>query len=429
MAIDPEPSVLRPLEAAATAAVDEARLLADLRALVETPSITGSEEAAQDLMASLMLDAGLAVRRNETDPRELAADPDFPGFEMPRTRLPVVSGDLGSGGTRRRAIVLGHVDVVPFGDIGQWASPPFEARVTDGRVFGRGACDMKGGMAAALAAFRAVAAVTDGGARLAGRATLVSVPAEEDGGAGTLAAIRAGETADVAIIPEPTNLDIVAIHAGAITFTLTVPGRAAHASTRREGVSALDKLFVIAEALREDEAARCESETRPEMRVLGLPYPTIIGKVSGGDWASTVMDRCVAEGRYGVRAGQTAAEAEVELRAAVARACEADPFLHEHPATVEITGARFSSGEIPTDHPLATGLAAVTAEVRGVRSPIVGVPYGADMRLLINQGDTPTVMFGPGDVRLAHAPDESVRLAEVVECARVLAVWLVRELA
>lgn len=288
---------------------------------------------------------------------------------------------------------------------------------------------MKGGVAAALAAFRALAAVTRGGADLAGRATLVTVPAEEDGGSGTLAAIRAGETADLAIIPEPTNLDIVAVHAGAITFTLTVPGRAAHASTRREGVSALEKLFVLADALRDDEAARCASETRPEMRVLGLPYPTIIGKVSGGDWASTVMDRCVAEGRYGVRAGQTAGEAEVELRAAIARACEADEFLRRHPATVEITGARFSSGEIPADHPLATGLADVTADVRGVRSPIVGVPYGADMRLLINQGGIPTVMFGPGDVRSAHAPNESVAVAQVVECARVLAVWLVRELA
>jgi acetylornithine deacetylase len=287
---------------------------------------------------------------------------------------------------------------------------------------------MKGGVAAGLAAIRAVGAVTRGGADLAGEALFVSVPSEEDGGAGTLAAIRDGCVGDVAIIPEPTGMEIVTVHAGAITFRLTVPGKNAHASTRLEGVSALDKLEVLNAALRADETARCEAETRPEMVALGLPYPTMIGKVSGGDWASTVMDRIVAEGRYGVRAGQTAAEAEVDLRAAIAAANEADDFLRDHPATVEISGARFSSGEIPSDHPLATGLRDTAAAVLGSAPRLKGAPYGADMRLLIRQGDTPTVMYGPGDVRMAHAPNESVPIAEVVDCARVLAVWLLREL-
>lgn len=429
MAPDGGPSpALGAREAAAIAAIDEESLVRDLRTLIGVPSITGGEEAVQDVVAGLMAEVGLAVRRSETDPATIARDPDFPGYEMPRERIPVVAGDVGDAGSGRRLMILGHVDVVPTGDLGQWEGPPFEARVAGGRVFGRGACDMKGGLAASLAAFRAVAAVTNGGAELAGSATFVAVPGEEDGGSGTLAAIRGGEMADLAIIPEPTHLDIVAVHAGAITFTLDVPGRAAHASTRREGVSALEKLFVLTEALRADEAARCASETRPEMRVLGLPYPTIIGKVSGGDWASTVMDRVVAEGRYGVRAGQTPAEAELELRAAIGRACAADDDLRDHPARVEITGARFSSGEIPADHPLAVGLADVTADVTGIRSPIVGVPYGADMSLLINAGGIPTVMFGPGDVRLAHAPNESVPVAELVTAARVLAVWLLRGL-
>jgi acetylornithine deacetylase len=140
------------------------------------------------------------------------------------------------------------------------------------------------------------------------------------------------------------------------------------------------------------------------------------------------MDRIVAEGRYGVRLGQTWRDAEVDLRRSIAEACEADPFLREHPATVEITGGRFSSARIASDHPLPVGLADAAEATLGRRPSLIGEPYGADMRLLINEGATPTVMFGPGDVRVAHSADESVPLAEVVDCARALAAWLVREL-
>ena len=182
---------------------------------------------------------------------------------------------------------------------------------------------------------------------------VVLVPSEEDGGQGTLAAIRAGATGDLAIITEPSNLDVVVAHAGAITFRLTVPGRAAHASQRREGVSALDKLFVLTRALEADEARRNAAETDPLMTALGLPYPTIIGIVGGGEWASTVLDRVTADGRYGVRLGQSAADAEAELRAAIAAACAADEFLREHPATVEITGGRFGSARVAVRPPAA----------------------------------------------------------------------------
>ena len=164
------------------------------------------------------------------------------------------------------------------------------------------------------------------------------------------------------------------------------------------------------------------------MTVLGLPYPTIIGMVRGGDWASTVLDRVVADGRYGVRLGQTTAEAEAELRACIAEACAADPFLRDHPATVEFVGGRFGSARVPSDHPLPVGLARAAEAVTGRRPALLGEPYGADMRLLVNEGRTPTVIFGPGDVRVAHSADEHVPLAEVEACARVLAAWVVDEL-
>jgi acetylornithine deacetylase len=287
---------------------------------------------------------------------------------------------------------------------------------------------MKGGLVAALEAMRAVSRAV-GPDGLAGEVILLGVPSEEDGGAGTFTAIRAGYAGDAAVIPEPTRLDVVTISAGAITFRLAVPGRAAHASTRREGVSALDNLELLHAALRADEATRNAAEMRPEMRALGLPYATIIGTVRGGEWASSLPDRVVAEGRYGVRAGQTAAGAEAELRAAIEAGCAADPWLRDHPATLEIWGGRFSSCEVPTDHPLPVRLAATAAAVTGRRPSLVGVPYGSDMRLVVNEGSTPCVLFGPGDVRVAHAADEHVAVDEVEACARTLAAWIVGELA
>ena len=254
------------------------------------------------------------------------------------------------------------------------------------------------------------------------------VPSEEDGGQGTLAAIRAGVRGDLAVITEPSNLDVVVAHAGAITFRLTVPGRAAHASQRREGVSALDKLFVLTTALEADEARRNAAETDPLMTALGLPYPTIVGIVTGGEWASTVLDRVTADGRYGVRLGQTEADAEAELRACIAAACAADEFLRDHPATVEITGGRFGSARVPSDHRLPVGLADAAEAVTGRRPALLGEPYGADMRLFVNVADTPCVIFGPGDVKVAHSADEHVPLDEVETCARVLVTWLRREL-
>jgi len=419
-------SPLREVEKAAADAVDAAWTIGALERLVRVPSITGDEGAVQDVAAELLAAAGLRVERLEPDPAEARADPDWPGEEMPRDRLPIVLGRLGRPGGRR-IVLVGHVDVVPIGDPATWTRDPWAAQREGDRLYGRGAVDMKGGVAALLGAVRAVAAAGLE-ERLGGEILVASVPSEEDGGQGMLAAIRAGVTGDMAVITEPTGLDIVIAHAGAITFRLTVPGRAAHASVRREGVSALDNLQTLVRALQADETARNGAETDPLMTVHGLPYATIIGKVSGGDWASTVIDRVVAEGRYGVKLGQTWRDAERDLLRCIDDANESDPFLREHPATVELTGGRFSSARVPADHPLPTSLAAVAEPLLGRAVALQGEPYGADMRLLVNEGRTPTVIFGPGDKRVAHSADEWVSTDEVVACARTLAAWLVREL-
>jgi acetylornithine deacetylase len=411
---------------AETLAVDRERLVADLTALVRIPSVTGSEEAVADWAAAALRELGLRVEVVKPSLEAIRADPDWPGEEMPRTDLPVVIGRAGRGGGRR-LVLSGHLDVVPPGDPATWTADPWGAEIRDDELYGRGACDMKGGVASILAAVRTLAAAGDLD-RLAGELIVALVVSEEDGGQGTLAGIRAGVGGDMAIITEPSNLDVVVAHAGAITFRLTVPGRAAHASQRREGVSALDRLFVLSRALEADEARRNAAETDPLMTALGLPYPTIIGVVGGGEWASTVLDRVTADGRYGVRLGQSPAAAEGELRAVIAAACAADDFLRDHPATVEVTGGRFGSARVASDHPLPVSLAETVQAVTGRRPALLGEPYGADMGLFVNVAGTPCVVFGPGDVRVAHSADERVPLAEVEDCARVLAAWVRREL-
>ena len=417
---------LRPLEQQAADAVDGAAAAEALGRLVRTPSITGDEGAVQVLVAELFTAAGLRVERLEPDPAEARRDPDWPGEEMTRDRLPIVLGRLGRPGGRR-VVLVGHVDVVPVGDPATWTHDPWAAEREGERIYGRGAVDMKGGVASILAAVRALseAGLAE---RLEGEILVASVPSEEDGGQGMLAAIRAGVTGDLAVITEPTDLEVVIAHAGAITFKLTVPGRAAHASVRREGVSALANLQTLVRALEADESARNGAETDPLMTAHGLPYATIIGTVHGGSWPSTVIDRLEVEGRYGVKLGQTWRDAERDLLRAIDDANESDPFLRDHPATVELTGGKFSSSRVPADHPLPVGLADVAEAVLGARPPMTGEPYGADMRLLVNEGRTPTVIFGPGDKRVAHSADEWVSVEDVAACARVLAAWLVREL-
>jgi acetylornithine deacetylase len=401
--------------------IDPVRARRELEHLISIPSITGQEEQIQAELADLLTTEGFDVDRFHGDLDVLSADPRFPGMEVDHPVLPVVVARLDTGRPGPTILLDGHVDVVPPGDPNTWDSPAFEPAFSEGNVYGRGACDMKGGIVSAVEAMRAV---RDGADDLCGQVLLALVPGEEDGGSGSFAVIREGYTADVCVIPEPTSLDIVVAHGGAITFTLDVPGRAAHASMRREGVSALDNLIYLVEALKDDERRRNDAETDERMAAIGLPYPTIIGQVEGGNWASTVMDRVLAHGRYGVTVRQDAMGAAADLRAAIAEACSRHPFLSEHPVEVSVWGGRFDSARGDSDHPLPVGLAAAHRSVTGSSAACVGAPYGADMRLFVQEAGIPTVMYGPGSARTAHSANEHVPMDDVTSCAEVLAKWM-----
>lgn len=404
------------------ARVDIDRILRDLSALIEFPSVTGDEEPIQDLIAGWLREMGVTVESQKLVPSVIAEDSDWPGAEVERQVLPLVVGRVGPRGGKRR-LLIGHVDVVPAGDVASWSHSPWKATLEGDQLFGRGAADMKSGCAAILETVRVL---TSSGAASAwdGELVVVFVPSEEDGGQGALAAVRAGWTGDAAVIAEPTDLDLVVAHAGAITFRIVVTGRSAHAATRHLGVSALDKLLLVLEALRDDERQRNVAEREPLMRALELPYATSIGVIRGGSWASTVMDEVSVEGRYSVRLGQTWIDAEAELRACVSSAAQLDPWLSDHPPLVAVIGGRFSSARIPGDHPLVVDMRHAIRQITDREPTIRALPAGTDMRLFVNQGQTPTVVFGPGSVDSAHAPDEHVNLTDVATCAKVLVEWV-----
>jgi acetylornithine deacetylase len=424
VAIDPRARVLQ--------AVDDSRaaLLGDLAALLRIPSVGGSaaENEIQRLLADRWRAEGLDVDLFDIDPQALAAEPDFPGMEVDRTAGVGVVARLAGVGDGPTLLLNGHTDVVPPGDPAKWSGDPFEPvlRIVDGRecLVARGACDMKAGLVAAWYAVRAVRAA---GVVLRGDVLLAPVSGEEDGGLGTYALLRQGVRADACIVPEPTDLDVVAANGGALTFRLLVHGAATHASRRTEGVSAIDKLVPVLAALTRLEAAR-NAAADPLMSRWPLAYPISLGTVRAGDWASTVPDLLVAEGRLGVALDEDVAHARAQLEAAVAAVGSTDPWLADHPVEVQWWGGQFASGRTDPDHPLVAAVRAAHARAGGAGSAdVYGAPYGSDLRLLAGAG-IPTVQYGPGESGRAHAPDESVAVDDVLSAARALAL-LVLDLA
>jgi acetylornithine deacetylase len=388
--------------------------------LVRIPSVGGTagENDAQAHVAELLHRGGMDVDHWQLDLDELAARPDFPGTEVAREEAWGVVGRLPGRGDGASLMFNGHVDVVPTGDPDAWTDPPFAAVVRAGRLHGRGACDMKAGV---VAAHWAVQALRLAGVQLRGDLLLASVQGEEDGGLGTYATLARGWRADACVIPEPTELGIIPANAGALTFRLRVRGLATHAARRAEGVSSIEKFWPVWRALAELELRRHDVVDPLAVR-WRLAHPISIGRIHAGDWASSVPDLLVAEGRLGVAIGEPVEEARADLQRAVADACDGDPWLREHPVQVEWWGGQFASGRLQPDSDLVERVAAAHAEVAGGRScDVYAAPYGSDLRLMTGLGGIPTVQYGPGDARLAHGPAESVPVDEVVTTARTLA--------
>lgn len=396
--------------------VDVDLIRRDLAQLVSYPSVGGSESesSVQRWCAATMQGLGLDVDLWPLDLAALRADPDYPGEEVEREEAWGCVGTWRPEGTAPDAtpalVLNGHVDVVPPGEPDWWTGhDPWYLHEEDGRWHGRGTCDMKGGVVAILAAVRAV------GERLTRPFAVHTVIGEEDGGLGTFGTLRRGHTGEACVIAEPTGGQIVAANAGSLTFRLCVRGLATHGSMAARGVSAIDLFERVTARLRRLDAER---NVDPPAPFGERPWPISVGIVQAGDWASTVPDLLVAEGRYGVRPGESFAEATAAFEAALADLD--DPFFADHPVEVTWPGGRFAAGALPTGHRLGEQMRAAVVRAGGAEPDLIGMPYGSDLRQYAALG-IPTLQFGPGHVAQGHSIDEYVPIEEVVLSARAYA--------
>lgn len=402
---------------------DEMLVFLDELVAIQSLGGTAAEVTVQKRLSAKLAEFGLAVDEWQVDFDALKAHPSY-SAEVER---PEGIGVVGRWGNDDGPSLLlnGHTDVVPAGELDRWTFDPWRATFDEasGNVYGRGALDMKGGLCCAIFAIKAIMTA---GIRLKGTVLLESVFGEEDGGSGTLAAVMRGHQADAAVIMEPTELMIAPAQAGCFNFKITILGKAAHGAMRFEGVDPLEKFMLVYQAILAYERMRNAGVTHPMFTPYAAPYPICCGVIRAGNWASTVAESLTFEGRYGIEPGEDLEAARQAFEAVVHNAAAADPWLREHPPIIEWWGGQFDPAEIPLDHPIIGTAETAFTDVTGRPPTVRGMTYGADMRLLVNDGDTPTLMFGPGDVRLAHRPDEYVPLADLKTCARTLALMILR---
>ena len=333
------------------------------------PSVSGTdgENEAQAHMAALMARRRPRGRPLAIDLDALHADPDFPGMEVERREAWGLVGRLPGTGDGASLMLNGHIDVVPIGDPEAWTDDPFGGEVRDGRLYGRGACDMKAGLRR-----RPLGGAGDPHGRACACAATCCWPrcrARRTAGWARSPRSQRGWRADACVIPEPTELDIIPANSGALTFRLRVRGQATHAARRTEGVSASRSSGRCGRRSRDLETRR-HDDVDPLAARWPLAHPISIGTLHAGDWASSVPDLLVAEGRLGVAIGEPVEHARAELEHAVAEACADDPWLRDHPVEVEWWGGQFASGRLPADSDLVERVPAA----HRARRPAHGAP-------------------------------------------------------
>lgn len=392
--------------------------IALLQKLVQADSTQGNEKRAQEIVIETLHELGLQVDIWEPNWNELVK---HPYFVSPRTEFkdsPNVVGIKKGTGGGRSLILNGHIDVVPEGDLEQWTDSPYSGIIIDGKLYGRGATDMKGGNVSLLIA---LAALQKLGIQLKGDVFFQSVIEEESGGAGTLAAILRGYKADAAIIPEPTNMRIFPKQQGSMWFRIHIKGRAAHGGTRYEGVSAIEKALIAVQHIGKLETKRNERITDPLYHKVPIPIPINVGKIEGGNWPSSVPDYVKVEGRMGVSPEETIEEAKAEMESWMTALKNIDPWFHEQPAVIEWFGARWLPGTINLEHEFMNYLKMNYQQTAGEAPTVEASPWGTDGGLLTKIAGTPTIVFGPGVTEKAHHPDEYIEIDNVLQAAEIIA--------
>jgi acetylornithine deacetylase len=397
--------------------------------LISVPSPTGREGKIADLIVGKLDDWGLTTETFEIDPDSLSRyyPKEFYRYIFPYEGRPNVIGKIPGTGGGKSLMVNFHLDVVDA-DPKTWEVPPWEGTLKNGRLFGRGAADMKGGTAAALFAVKTIAA---SGLRLKGDLIVAGVIEEEGPGNGTLALQARGIRADGCVIPEPTELAIATALVGGIYGIITVQGRSSHSTTYWEGVNAFEKALVVVEGIRRWREKRREKREDPlyshaPQTSASSPLINII-RTDGANIARIPSSVQVAT-RATVMPGEDPHRVAAAMEETIRESSQEDPWLREHPPAFIwiVLGGRSYPAAIPHEHPLPASLSDSFSRVCNRKADFRGFVSPADMQHLLNiRPTTPTVMFGPAGIANAHTDNESVAVDDLVTASAVYARFIV----
>ncbi|MGI9483024.1 MAG: ArgE/DapE family deacylase [Hyphomicrobiales bacterium] len=390
--------------------------------LIRYPSLRGQEHTAQDLLFNEMAKRGLAMDRWAIDVSEIENHPGFSPVKVSyENAINVVGTHRPREETGHSLILNGHVDVVPTGPLDMWTRPPFEPWIDGDWLFGRGGADMKAGLVANIFALDALKSL---GLQPAATVYVQSVTEEECTGNGALSALVRGYRADAAIIPEPEDDKLVRANAGVIWFKVHVRGLPVHVRDAGAGANAIEASFDIMKALRILEEKWNEGKkSRKYFKDEDHPINFNVGKIEGGDWASSVPAWCTFDCRIAIFPGVDPREAAREIEDTVRSAARANSFLANNPPEVEFNGF-FAEGYV-----LEEG-----SEAEEVLGRSHARAYGSSLESFITAGyldgrvfvlydDCPCLVYGPYSENI-HGFDERVSLSSVKRVTGSIALFI-----
>jgi acetylornithine deacetylase len=401
------------------AIAEQAEWMTDLLVdLVEQPTTLGNEEPGQLVVEDALRGCGLEPTDVPMDPERLRAHPLAAPFDwdVGGKRNVVATWSHEGDGAGRSLILNGHIDVVSPEPRSHWEpGDPFAARVEDGWVIGRGAADMKCGLAAILGAVRGLRS-----AGLSPRAPVIveSVVEEECSGNGTLQTLLEGFTADAAVIAEPFGAAITTSQVGVVWFSVRITGVPGHAAEGQLTTNAIEESLAVIGALRSLEAD-LNAAPPPPYDLFTHPINLNVGTIRGGDWASTVPGECETGYRIALYPDMSIEGLKSRIDAAVTEATS------DRPGSAEVRYNGFSSGgyEIADDHPLVDSLARAFTLQAGTPPALVATTGTTDAAVFGNVAGIPAVCFGPY-AEAAHGIGERVYLPSVVQTAQVLGLFV-----
>ncbi|MEW9805048.1 ArgE/DapE family deacylase [Mesorhizobium marinum] len=392
-----------------------------LRKMVSIPSVTGDEAAIQAFVAGYMATIGLDVDMWETDWEELKKHPGYRPVDRGYEGRPnIVATRKGTGGGRS-LLLNGHTDVIPVGNCEGWSDNPWSAAIKDGRIYGRGSCDMKSGVAAHILA---VEFLKEAGIELKGDVYINVVIDEEVSGHGTLDTVIRGYKADAGISGETSDLAVQPACIGRIWFQIDVQGKPAGIQQRYLGISAIDLGNKIVQAVQELEDHRVATVWHPLYPNALDSLPCIIGSFQAGNYPSAFPASAVLKGSIGTVPGEDHEGVKQSLVDKIAEVAAEDEWMRDHPPVVRFVGYDAEASEIPRDHAIVELLADTYRSVTGKEPVISGRQGAADTRFLNQYGETPTVIFGPGSTAVMHANDEYVSIDDYMTAIKVMALCI-----